>query len=356
MDPVTHLAAGVALSQLVPGPSRVWAAAAGVFFAVLPDLDYVLALHDRLSYLRHHRGFSHSLVALPLFALAGALLARWVGGPRWFRPVLLIGLLVLASHLFLDLATSYGTQILSPFTRNKYTLDWLFIIDPYLTGLLLVAAVALWWPARGRSVGLICLALAAGYIVVCGFYHQRAVGLARQIYHNLNPQATVAALPQPFSPRRWHLLAATPGEAFQTFVTLPLWPFGTAPPSPPVVPVKASSVGTLAAPVASYEPPGNLTIHRWQAAFTPPATLSREARRLLEVYQEFARFPLPVANRGDENSIRDLFWVDLRFSLPGRHFPFMLYLRLDPRGGLRSWSLGAGQPQPPSVPSQDVLK
>ena len=138
MDPLTHVAAGALISQVLPGPSRGWSAAAGVAFALLPDLDYFLIYADRLAFIRHHRGFTHSLLGLVLLALLGAGVGRLIGGPRWFRPLFFLGLAVLASHLLLDLATSYGTQILFPFSRRRFSLDWLFIIDPYLTALLLV--------------------------------------------------------------------------------------------------------------------------------------------------------------------------------------------------------------------------
>jgi inner membrane protein len=123
MDPVTHVAAGALISQLLPGPSRGWSALAGVIFALLPDIDYLLIFSDRLTFIRHHRGFSHSLLALPLLAFLGALAGRALGGPRWFRPLFFIGLAVVASHLLLDLATSYGTQILFPFSLKRFTLD-----------------------------------------------------------------------------------------------------------------------------------------------------------------------------------------------------------------------------------------
>src|SRR5208337_2581403 len=72
MDPVTHLATGLIISQLIPGPSRWWSALAGAIFAVLPDGDYVLAFWDRIAYIRYHRGFTHSIFALALFSLAVA--------------------------------------------------------------------------------------------------------------------------------------------------------------------------------------------------------------------------------------------------------------------------------------------
>ena len=72
MDPVTHVAAGVLISQLVPTPSRFWGAMAGIAFGLMQDVDYFLIWFDRLGFIRHHRGFSHSILALPLLALLGA--------------------------------------------------------------------------------------------------------------------------------------------------------------------------------------------------------------------------------------------------------------------------------------------
>ena len=234
MDPLTHVAAGALISQVLPGPSRGWSAAAGVAFALLPDIDYFLIYADRLAFIRHHRGFTHSLLALVLFALLGAGLGRLIGGPRWFRPLFFLGLAVLASHLLLDLATSYGTQILFPFSRRRFTLDWLFIIDPYLTALLLVGYLtAICFSARGREFGAFFLAAAGIYILVCACYHHQALNLARQVFPQSGaagaasspkppgPFSPVAALPQPFSCRRWQLIAANDREVEQTFVQLP---------------------------------------------------------------------------------------------------------------------------------------
>ncbi len=161
MDPVTHTAAGLAIARLIPVPVRKWGILAGVGFALLPDIDFLLVFVDRLAFIRHHRGITHSLAALVLFALLGAWVGRRLGGTRWFRPLLLLGLAVLASHLLLDVATSYGTQILSPFSRQKFALDWLFIIDPWFTLILLAgAAGAGLAPTRERLLAALSLSLA----------------------------------------------------------------------------------------------------------------------------------------------------------------------------------------------------
>jgi inner membrane protein len=350
MDPLTHVVTGVALSQFVPAPSRAWAAAAGFFFAILPDLDYITSFNSRLAYLKHHRGFTHSIVALFLFTLVIAGLGRLLGGPRWFRPLLLIGVVVLTSHLFLDWTTSYGTQLLSPFTRAKLSLDWVFIIDPYLTALLAAGALAaLISTGWGRTVSAACLGLAAAYILLCGFYHHQALNLAREIYQPNPPDTTLAALPQPFSPRRWLLVAAHPGEVRQAFVELPYWPRGGVVPQPPEIPVRQNRRAPFHVPSAAYRPPAALEIYRWQAAPLPATTLTPEFRRLLDTYLEFSRFPILGANDHVPGGVI-LTWLDLRFSVPGRAIPFVLQMDLDGQGRLAAWQIG-GPRLPVSKPS-----
>ncbi|MDP3230587.1 MAG: metal-dependent hydrolase [Acidovorax sp.] len=348
MDPVTHVATGVILSQLLPTPSRVWGAVAGAVFALLPDLDYLLMAVDRLAFLRHHRGFTHSLIAIPLFALLGTGVGRALAGPRWFRPLFFLGLAVLVSHLILDLATPFGTQIFSPFTRRKVALDWLFIIDPYLTFLLAAGAgAALFFPSWGRQAGAFFLTAGAAYILLCGVYHHRALALAHQVFPEKPGEVTVAALPQPFSCRRWHLIGAGPERISQAFIQLPYLAClgrGAA--------VKITEATTIncnqdcRVPPVPYQPPQDLTVQTWTGAWPAPREFPPEARRILDIYLEFARFPLLFRAQylGEEQLVE---WLDLRFSVPGRTFPFVLQFHLDSQGRLQKWLLGRRQGEEP---------
>ena len=341
MDPLTHLTTGVICSQLLPAPSRWWAAAAGAIFAVLPDVDYFFIFWDRLAFIRYHRGFTHSLVALPLFALAGALLGRFLGGDRWFRPLFILGLMALSSHLLLDLATSYGTQLLNPFSRRRFALDWIFIIDPYFTALLVAGAIAaLSWPLWGPRVGAWCLTAAAVYLLVCASYHHQALDLARQVLQDATPGAqTVAALPQPFSCRRWQLIAAGPAEIKQAFVQLPVEAALGLKPGGGKAAVPVTRDQACPAPAMPYQDPGHLIIQTWTPAPAAATVYSPEAEAILARFLEFARFPL-LCQAGSQGGEQVLEWRDLRFSIPGRAFPFVLQLRLDAQGRLHHWLLG----------------
>ena len=315
---------------------------AGAIFAVLPDVDYFFIFWDRLAFIRYHRGFTHSLAALPLLALAGALLGQVLGGPRWFKPLFILGIVVLVSHLLLDLATSYGTQLLSPFSGRRLSLDWIFIIDPYFTALLLAGAIAaLAWPRWGPRAGAGFLAGACVYLLVCAAYHHQALDLARRVFEDVKPGAqTVAALPQPFSCRRWQLIAAGPAEIRQAFVQLPFEAaLGLKPEAGKAAEVAVARSENCPAPATPYQAPGHLTVQIWNPAKAAATVYSPEAEAILATFLEFARFPLlcRAQSQGGEQLLE---WLDLRFSIPGRGIPFVLQLRLDAQGRLRHWLIG----------------
>jgi inner membrane protein len=347
MDPVTHVAVGALLSQLLPSPSPVWSAVVGISFTLLPDCDYFLIFSDRLAFIRHHRAFSHSLTAVPLLALLLAGVAGVLGGPPWFQPIFFLGLAVLASHLLvLDLGTSYGTQLLFPFSRKRLALDWLFIIDPYLTVLLLAGAAAAPFPGWGHRAGLAFLTAAGGYVLLCGCYHRQALALARQVFPpataNPGPLSAgglrVAAMPQPFSCRRWLLLASNGREVAQALVQLPyLAPLGLwRSPAPPAVTHRPLN---CRAPAEVYQAPQDLRLQVFRGLPLPELDLDPEAREIRDRYLEFARFPLLHRVQVQEDGWA-LEWLDLRFSVPGRVFPFALQMRLDQQGRVRQWCLG----------------
>jgi inner membrane protein len=339
MDPITHAAAGLAISQVLPGPSRGLSALAGLAFALLPDIDYLLTFYDRLAFLRHHRGFTHSIIALPLLALLGALLGRLLGGPRWFRPLFWLGVAVLASHLLLDWATSYGTQLLNPLSNEKFSLDWLFIIDPVMTLILAGGALSLFSAVYYRQIALASLVLAGCYFLLCGFSHHQALTAARQA---LGPGAVrLAALPQPLSCRRWHLIAWTPTEVRQAFLRLPVTGLWGA--KVQTLPGPDTNLAGLnpQAPEADFHPPERLEVFTWRSLSWPRETLAPEARRLLDIYLDFTRFPILFKTEPVPGGAT-LTWMDLRFTVPGRSFPFIFKVTLDNCGRLASWRMGTG--------------
>lgn len=119
--------------------------------AIFPDIDVFAGplAHNSLALLTWHRNITHSLLMLPIWAVLLALLTRWLAGLiQWPAPTTrdLVGIYAagLASHIFLDVLTSFGTMVWSPLNYTRLAWDWLFIIDLALTSLALVPQLGAW--------------------------------------------------------------------------------------------------------------------------------------------------------------------------------------------------------------------
>jgi membrane-bound metal-dependent hydrolase YbcI (DUF457 family) len=116
--------------------------------AIFPDSDVFREMfsHNDLLILTWHRSITHSLVCLPIFAVALAALTRLLAGWReWDSPSFgaLVGIYAVGilSHILLDLVTSFGTMIWSPVKWSRPAWDLIFIIDFTLTAILLVPQI-----------------------------------------------------------------------------------------------------------------------------------------------------------------------------------------------------------------------
>jgi membrane-bound metal-dependent hydrolase YbcI (DUF457 family) len=119
--------------------------------AVFPDIDVfeTLFTHDNMAFVTLHRGVTHSLPMLLVWAAGLAALAGWLARRvRWpapdFPALFSIFAAAIASHIFLDLLTSWGTMVWSPIDHSRLAWDWLFIIDLTLTLSALLPQLAAW--------------------------------------------------------------------------------------------------------------------------------------------------------------------------------------------------------------------
>lgn len=135
MDPVTHLAAGALGGQALRKPLRrdrhllVFCLLA----AWLPDIDNVIGFLGPEFYLVHHRGLTHSFLGAVLLAALFVWIFRWFVPSFSFKRGFVIAYLFIALHIFLDLITSYGTQIFFPLTNTRHAITSVFILDPIYT-------------------------------------------------------------------------------------------------------------------------------------------------------------------------------------------------------------------------------
>lgn len=176
MDPVTHGLLGAGLGYALFG-RRLGRTAAlgGALAALLPDVDvFIRSARDPLLVIEHHRGFTHSLAFAPVGATVVAVVA-WLtfGGRQHAGLWWLCALVSYLSHELLDAATSYGTQLLWPFSSVRSGWDLISIIDPVLTVVLGVTLV-LGLRRQRRGFVIVGLVFAAGYLGVGGVQRQRA--------------------------------------------------------------------------------------------------------------------------------------------------------------------------------------
>jgi inner membrane protein len=338
MDTGSHGLAGAILDRaLTERPGARAALWIGFLVAMFPDVDYYF-LGDRLDYLRNHRAWSHSFVYLPIFALAAAYVARLFFRRARFRDLWLFAAVGIASHILFDWMTSFGTMFFVPLTRARYSLDWVFIIDPIFTAIPVVALVAaIARPERGRRAALVGSAVLLGYIFFCGALHARALAAWRRI-DRVPPGAPAAVMPQLLSPFRWLGVSDHGGELHACFFDV--GPFARAVPEPRLPERLWDAIRMLP---RFYPPPERARIKTF--AKPPESALLARAREFpdVQVYLTFARFPLETETK-EPDGTTTVTYEDLRF-LPffvgpwargprGQYTrePFVYRVRLDAAG------------------------
>jgi membrane-bound metal-dependent hydrolase YbcI (DUF457 family) len=241
MDTLTHGLAGALLARALPSTGdeafdralarrEAWV---GFAAAMLPDADVLVSPFSADFYITQHRALTHSFVMLPAWVvlLTAAFSFRLSsrlgppGAPARRTAILRLAAAVtlgLVSHILMDWITSWGTMFLAPLSRVRFTLDWSFILDASLSGLLALGLVGVWAVsrrsfARSRVAARAALLAATAYVGLCAARHAEALRLVEA----LAPVALKrAAIPQIGSPDRWLLLSDDGSSVTATFVDL----------------------------------------------------------------------------------------------------------------------------------------
>ncbi|HEV8610157.1 MAG TPA: metal-dependent hydrolase [Thermoanaerobaculia bacterium] len=343
MDTVSHGIAGSVLSRTLTDRHTARAALVlGLVGAMLPDAD-MFFLNTRMEYLRGHRGWSHTLLLLPLFALALAVLIRLVY--RYARHARLSTLFVfaavgIATHIAFDWITSFGIMFLIPFSRHRFALDWVFILDPYFTGIASVSLLATTiFRPKGRLLSSVGALVLVAYVALCAIMHSRALEIWKRM--DAPPAGTkVAVLPQFLSPFRWLGLSDRGNEIHASFFDI--GPFAKGNPSPRP-PERLSDI--LRSLRDSYPPPDRARIQRYEKPSPSAELLQAENLPDVRIYLDFARFPLATV-QPEPDGTTSISFQDLRFlpwftgpwerergrGMRFRRQPFVYRVRLDRAG------------------------
>lgn len=331
MDNLTHTLVGVMLSRagfnrLTPSAGWVLAVAANS-----PDLDIVAGLQGSVSYLEHHRGWTHAAAYAPLVAL-GPLLLWWLlnrkgerGRRRWLAAYF-VSVAGVLSHLLLDWMNVYGIRLLLPFRQDWFRLDILHIVDIWVWAILLFGLAASLLarlvnteigavPGSGRGLAWISIVLLCGYIGWRAYLHSHALATLQEQTQLDAPPRRVAAFPTPLNPWRWTGLVET-AESYRIY------------------PIHL---------IRDFDDDAGRTLFKLETARG-----IAEARNTATAssFLRFAQFPFwrTVPSSAYEGGI-DVRLTDLRFGMPDDN-AFVVSVQLDAALGPKSESFQFGPPQP----------
>ncbi len=221
MENLTHTLTGVLLARAGLNRWTPHATAISVVAANLPDVDIVTA-GSAINYLSYHRHITHSLPAVPVMAALAVLLVEGVHRIRRktvepFRmgPAFGVALIATLSHHALDMTNAYGMRLWLPFDDAWSGWDLLFVVDPWVWGILLVPVLvpmALRFVLKGRAdtsrLAWAGLGVLVAYIGVRAVLHNRAINTIEALTNESNV-TRVAAFPLPLEFFRWSGLAET---------------------------------------------------------------------------------------------------------------------------------------------------
>lgn len=314
MDPVTHGLAGALISEAgfarkLGGRAR-WVMPVAAMF---PDIDIVYRIEGLPAYIANHRALTHSFAGILVSGLLMGIVLGRLDEERRYLAWISACWVALFSHQVLDLITSFGTCVLYPFSRTRFYFDWVFIIDIFLSGMLL----AFWLLSRRRNesdaqkMAVRGLGIVAGYILFCALNHNLAIHQLKKVaMRNQMQYQSVAAIPQILMPLRWSGVV----DIGTHYYLIPMYSFRT--PAPPFQ-IFTKTTG-------SY--------------FEQKA----RATEMGVLYTWFARYPV-VTERVEEQS-HIVEFSDLRFYMRFFSFmvrkPFVLRIKMDRDGNVLETRFG----------------
>lgn len=255
MEPVTHFLTGACIGRAGFNRKSVYATLAAVLAAEAADMDVFWGLAGPVEELKHHRGITHTFVAVPVIAaiIVGVV---WVFDrirksrakrksaraqnqevntaaalpptPIHWGWLYLTALVATLSHLLLDWTNNYGVRPFFPFNPRWYMGSIVFIIEPVILVLFAIALIMPWLLGladqemgarrkrfRGRGWAIFAL---TGMVALWGwrwFEQQQALTILTKTQVTREPVLRIALEPYPINPYHWRAVIETP-DFYQT--------------------------------------------------------------------------------------------------------------------------------------------
>lgn len=213
MDTGTHLAMGVALGGLATIDPAVQADPV-LFQAIMigtvigshaPDFDTVLKLKNNATYIRHHRGVTHSIPAVIIWGLViSSIIYLFLPSVSFFHLWMWTFIAVIL-HVVVDLFNAYGTQALKPFSNRWIAFGFINTFDPYIFSLHIIGIGA--W-LLGAHPGYTWSIL---YVILILYYVKRYIDkreIVSRIYDYF-PQTTEVITSPTWKQNDWRISITT---------------------------------------------------------------------------------------------------------------------------------------------------
>lgn len=190
MDTVSHVLFGVTLGVLAsadPVVAQHTELSTAIMAATLigsnaPDFDTIVRVKGQETYLKYHRGVTHSLPALFVwpFLISLPLMAcfdLW----QYFAHLWICAFLAVVFHVLLDWFNAYGVQCFRPLNRKWQHLDVLPIFDPFLFGLHLSGlAFTFLGGFSGATTFIMIYLITVIYLLIRLWAHHQAIRIIRK--------------------------------------------------------------------------------------------------------------------------------------------------------------------------------
>jgi inner membrane protein len=335
-----------------PAAPQAWqAVVVGAVAGAFPDIDVIARSFGDVAYLLHHRGVTHSLLLLPLWAWglswllaqAFAVTRGQRGGWKSLYPIACAGI---AIHIAGDWITQFGTMLLAPLSNQRFGLGSMFIIDLAFTGTLLAGlALAAVFPRRRWPAGL-GLAAAAGWVGLATVGQYEAIAIGERQARVLGVAApVVTVMPRPASPFNW-TVSVFDGQRYHVAHV------NTRRSELLQADADSHFLRRFSAPYRPVDQAAWQTVPRFGDAGTPGWVQDAWNAEAFAFYRWFAQTPALLQVQQDAEGERCAWFRDLRFEFPGREegpFRYGVCLPGEGQGGdtpARVFKLEDGQRQP----------
>ena len=138
MDPLTQGIVATTASQSISCNKKlIIISIVGFLSGLSPDIDvFIRSKEDPLLFLEFHRQFTHSLLFIPIGGFICSTFFYYLFTKRFnlsFKETYIYSTIGYATHGIIDSFTTYGTQLLWPFTNDRFAWNTISVIDPLFT-------------------------------------------------------------------------------------------------------------------------------------------------------------------------------------------------------------------------------